>query len=294
MQLVIMAAGMSSRYGSLKQIEPVGPNGEFIMDYSIYDAIRAGFDRVILVIREENYEIFKNSIGLRLNNKIKIDYVFQDPNLVPNWANIPKERTKPLGTAHTILCTKEKITDNFLIINADDFYGHEPFKIMGDFLSKTTDNNYGMVGYILKNTVPENGTVSRGVCQIENDNVESIRELKNISNNNGSYENTTDDNKEILDENAIVSMNFFGLTPNILPLLEEKFEIFLKQNDLIKDEFLLPEAIKLLMREGKCTLKNFSTNSKWLGMTYKEDRIKVEKGIKDLIKQGIYPEDLWN
>ena len=293
MTLVIMAAGMGSRFGGLKQIEAVGPNGEFIIDYSIYDAIKAGFKKVVFIIKEENYEIFKETIGKRISNHIKVEYVFQNNNNVP--VSIPNERVKPLGTAHAILCCKDVVHENFAIINADDFYGRDSYLKVKDFISNNkNDNEFTLIGYNAIDTITNNGSVKRGVCNVKDNYLVNLNESV-INLENGKLNGITlVDNKDIeVNNDTTVSMNMFGFTPKLFELLENDFKNFLNNNDLMTAEYLIPEEVNKYLRNGIVNVKVIKTTSKWYGITYKEDLQLIKDEIKKLISDGVYPENLW-
>lgn len=295
MELVIMAAGMGSRFGGLKQIEPVHKNGEFIIDYSIYDAVRYGFDKVVFIIKEENYEVFKKTIGNRISDKIKVEYVFQNNDNVP--FEVPSDRIKPLGTAHAILCCKDVVKDNFLVINSDDFYGKDAFRVASEYLkSEHKSNEFGMVGYMIENTLTENGSVKRGVCQEKDGHITNLVECSVEMLNNKIVASPLDgrDSFEVND-NTLVSMNMFMFTPKIFELLENDFDEFYKNNvnNLLKCEYLLPEVVCDNIKKKNITFKAFKTTSKWMGVTYKEDKESLVEGINLLIEKGEYPDKLW-
>ena len=293
MTLVIMAAGMGSRFGGLKQIEAVGPNGEFIIDYSIYDAIKAGFTKVVFIIKEENYEIFKETIGKRISNHIKVEYVFQNNNNVP--VSIPNERVKPLGTAHAILCCKDVVHENFAIINADDFYGRDSYLKVKDFISNNkNDNEFTLIGYNAIDTITNNGSVKRGICNVKDNYLVNLNESV-INLENGKLNGKTlVDNKDIeVNNDTTVSMNMFGFTPKLFELLENDFKNFLNNNDLMTAEYLIPEEVNKYLRNGIVNVKVIKTTSKWYGITYKEDLQLIKDEIKKLISDGVYPENLW-
>ena len=292
MTLVIMAAGMGSRFGGLKQIEAVGPNGEFIIDYSIYDAIKAGFKKVVFIIKEENYEIFKETIGKRISNHIKVEYVFQNNNNVP--VSIPNERVKPLGTAHAILCCKDVVHENFAIINADDFYGRDSYLKVKDFISNNkNDNEFTLIGYNAIDTITNNGSVKRGICNVKDNYLVNLNESV-INLENGKLNGKTlVDNKDIeVNNDTTVSMNMFGFTPKLFELLENDFKNFLNNNDLMTAEYLIPEEVNKYLRNGIVNVKVIKTTSKWYGITYKEDLQLIKDEIKKLISDGAYPENL--
>lgn len=295
MELVIMAAGMGSRFGGLKQIEPVHKNGEFIIDYSIYDAIRYGFDKVIFIIKEENYEIFKETIGSRIEDKIKVEYVFQKNDNVP--FELPKDRVKPLGTAHAILCCKDAVKDNFLVLNSDDFYGRDAFRVASEYLKEKKDSNeFGMVGYLVSNTLTENGSVKRGVCEIKDGYVTNLVESSVEEKDSKIVATPLDGRKqfEVSDE-TLVSMNMFMFTPKIFELLENDFDEFYKNNvdNLLKCEYLLPDVVCDNIKKGNITFKALKTSAKWMGVTYKEDKEALVNGINSLVESGEYPDKLW-
>lgn len=295
MELVIMAAGMGSRFGGLKQIEPIHKNGEFIIDYSIYDAIRYGFDKVIFIIKKENYEIFKSIIGNRISDKIKTEYVFQSNDNVP--FEVPSDRVKPLGTAHAILCCKDTVKDNFLVINSDDFYGRDAFRVASEYLkSEHKSNEFGMVGYIVSNTLTENGSVKRGVCELKDEYITNLVE-SSVEKVNDKIIACPLDGKDSFEVNddTLVSMNMFMFTPKIFELLESDFIEFYNKNvnNLLKCEYLIPEVVCNNIKKDKITFKAFKTTSKWMGVTYKEDKEVVVEGINSLVESGEYPDKLW-
>lgn len=295
MTLVIMAAGMGSRFGGLKQIEPVGPSSEFIIDYSIYDAILSGFKEVVFIIKEENYDIFRSTIGKRIEDKIKVTYVFQ--NIKDTPVEIKGERIKPWGTGQAILATKDVIKDNFMVINADDFYGRDAYTKLSEFLKNNTNSNeFAMAGYQIKNTLGDHGSVKRGICESEKEYltklVESVveRQEKNIIatplDGSGAFK---------IEESALVSMNAFAFTKDIFPYLEKEWLNFFQNiKDIEKDEFLLPMILEKMIRENKCQVKVLKTDATWYGITYKEDKPKVMKAIQNLVDNKEYPSNLWN
>lgn len=295
MTLVIMAAGMGSRFGGLKQIEPMDEYGNFIIDYSIYDAIRVGYDKVVFIIKKENYDIFRDTIGKRIENKIKVEYVFQELNDLPKGYDVCLERVKPWGTGHAILSCKNVINEPFTIINADDFYGLDAYKKASEFISKN-NGDYAMTGYAVKNTITENGKVKRGVCDISNGYVVKIVESE-IEYTNNKYIATPlngDDSFEISSD-TIVSMNMFTFTPKIFDFLEKEFPKFLDKNkdNILKCEFLIPDLVFKQMKEENVKVEVLNTNSKWLGVTYKEDKNNVVNKLKELVDSGEYKKGLW-
>ena len=299
MTLVVLAAGMGSRYGGLKQIDPITRHGEFIIDFSVYDALKAGFDKVVFIIKKENLEDFKETIGSRISSKIKVEYAFQSiDKFIPEGA-IPEGRTKPWGTTHALLCAKDKIDDNFAVINSDDFYGREAFEIVASHLKNAKDENgvadSAMVGYVLGNTLTENGTVSRGVCKTNNGYLEDIVETTKIMPDGETAAYLEDDKKYPLSYDTIVSMNFWGFTPAIFPLLEKSFSEFIEKTpeNPMKCECYLPMSVGEAMNEGKSTVRVYSTNAKWYGVTYSEDKEEVMAGLRSLVDNGVYPDGLW-
>lgn len=296
--LVIMAAGMASRYGSMKQIQKFGPGGETIMDYSIYDAIKAGFDKVVFIIRKDFAEDFKNIFEPKLAGRIETEYVYQEMDAYIGDRTVPADRTKPWGTAHAILCANEVVREPFAVINADDFYGADSFLKAQEFLQTQCGNDkYGIIGYKLANTLSEHGSVSRGVCQVdENNNLVGINERVKIYRDNGPivYEEA-DGNKHVVPEDAKASMNFWCFAPTILPYIREQFETFLQQNySNPKSEFLIPYVADEYIKSGLGVIKVIPTDSQWFGVTYKEDAPVVQRSLDALVSGGHYPNNLWN
>lgn len=298
MDLLILAGGMGSRFGGLKQIEPIHKNGEFIIDYSIYDAIQAGFDRVVFLIKEETYDIFRETVGKRVESKIKTEYVFQKLDNIPDGFSIPEGREKPWGTAHAILCCKDVIKDNFVILNADDFYGRDTLMKVGEALRNNSDDDkYFGVGYKVCNTLTENGAVKRGILSVDENrlmtelNESSIEKVgdKIIANHLGS------DVKFELDPNQLVSMNVWGFSPKIFDYLEKRFVDFMrtvKENPL-KAEYLIPDVINEQVKNGMVKAVILDTSSVWYGVTYREDKDGVVSAINKMVEDGVYPDNLW-
>lgn len=298
--LLILAAGMASRYGSMKQIDPFGPNGETIIDYSIYDAIRAGFGKVSFIIREEFAEKFKEIFEPKLAGKIEIDYVYQSYDLTPFGIDRQIERSKPWGTAHAVLSARNQIHEPFCVINADDFYGYEAFEKMAKFLTdEVADDKFSLMGYQIDKTLSDYGSVSRGVCKVDDQgNMTEINERLKV------YFKEVDGEKRIffeedgveteLPRSSRVSMNFWGFTPAIFGVSEELFKAFVPANeDNPKSEFLIPKVADELIQQGKATFKVLPTSQKWFGVTYPEDKPIVQENIARLVKDGIYPEKLF-
>lgn len=299
MDLVILAAGMGSRFGGLKQIEPVDKTGDFIIDYSIYDAIRCGFDRVVFIIKEENYDIFRETVGKRVEKHIKTAYVFQKNDNLPSNAHLPADRKKPLGTGHAILCCKDAVSSEFAIINADDFYGYDAFKVMADFLKANKDEDkYGLVGYMVANTMTENGKVKRGVCKDKNGYLTDIIESSIGREPNGKIMASPLGGKSSFEvaPTDTVSMNMIGFTPKIFEYLEEKFVKFFDDNNggTLTCEYLIPEVVSELINEGKVSVKVIPTTAVWQGITYKEDKEKLVNELEALVTKGEYPDKLWD
>ncbi|HLP05268.1 MAG TPA: hypothetical protein VK152_07550 [Paludibacter sp.] len=296
--LFVLAAGMGSRYGGLKQLDGLGPNGETIMDYSIYDAIRAGFGKIVFVIRSSFEKEFKSVVIDKFKDLIDTDIVFQEISKVPEGCTYNKEREKPWGTNHAVLMGKDAIKEPFAVINADDFYGQESFAILADFLRSVEGkkNEYCMVGYRVGNTLSESGAVSRGVCVVdENDNLQNVVERTHIEEKSGTIFYLDENGEEVsLLPNTPVSMNMWGFTPDYFQYSEEYFKQFLAENgQKLKSEFYIPLAVNSLIVEKKATCKVLDTPSKWFGVTYAEDRPQVVLKINELIRRGAYPEKLY-
>ncbi len=294
--LVIMAAGMGSRFGGLKQIEPVGPNGEFIIDYSIYDAVRAGFNKVVFIIKEENYELFKETIGSRVEKQIKVEYAFQRQTDIPKGYD-PGDRTKPWGTSHAILSAKNNVKGDFLVLNADDFYGSDAFKQAAKFFSEDHPNEYALIGYKIKNTLTENGAVKRGVCAGENGFLTKLIE-SSVEDKDGHIIASPLDGSEPFEINADdpVSMNMFCFRDDLFKYLEDHLVEFFEKNknDLSKCEYLIPDSVYNSVKEGRVKVRLIPTTAKWQGITYKEDKERLVNDIQALIDKGEYPVKLWN
>ncbi len=295
--LLILAAGMASRYGSMKQIDGFGPNGETIIDYSIYDAIKAGFGKVVFIIKEEFAANFRNIFDPKLNGKIEVDYVFQNFDLKQFGIQEEIYREKPWGTAHAILSGRKVVKEPFCVINADDFYGYDAFKKMVDFLTEeATDSNYAIIGYQIGKTLSDFGAVSRGVCKVnENGNLEEIVERTKIYKENETIVYEENDKKYPLAFETPVSMNFWGFTPAVFSITEEMFKTFAMENKgNPKAEFFIPLIGETLVKSNTATFKVVPTSNQWFGVTYKEDKPFVQASIDQLIKDGAYPEKLWS
>ena len=297
--LIVMAAGIGSRYGGLKQIDPVGPSREIIMDYSVYDAIKAGFGRVVFIIKEEIKDLFMEKTGNRIASTIPVDYVCQRLDDLPKGFFPPTARVKPWGTSHAVYCCRDIIHEPFVVINADDFYGADAFEKVVDFLRKPpadTNHQVCMVGYDIENTLTEHGFVTRGVSVISDGGyLESIAERKKIRRIGGQIIDTDDAGDTIIAPGTVVSMNFWGFFPSIMQEFERYLSLCLTENsdNLESVEFYLPLLVNELIKEEKVSVKVFKTGAKWYGVTYQEDREAVQKALRDMIKSGIYPEKLW-
>lgn len=296
--LFVLAAGMGSRYGGLKQLDGLGPSGETIMDYSIYDAIRAGFGKVVFVIRESFEKDFREIVINKYKNLIDVEIVFQDLNNLPEGFTCNPAREKPWGTNHAVLMGKDVIKEPFAVINADDFYGQESFKVLADFLTGVTgkQNEYCMVGYHVGNTLSESGAVSRGVCVVDENNLLlTVVERTHIEEKSGDIIYLDEKGEEVsIPANTPVSMNMWGFTPDYFEYSEEIFKTFLKERGQeLKSEYYIPLAVNELIVNGKATCKVLDTTSKWFGVTYAEDRPQVVLKINELVRKGVYPSQLY-
>jgi len=295
--LLILAAGMASRYGSMKQIQSFGPSGETIMDYSIYDAIQSGFEKIVFIIRKEFATDFKNIFEPKWGDKVETAYVYQEMDSYLGGFSVPAERTKPWGTAHAVLCAKPVIQDPFAVINADDFYGRDAFEKAYQFLTTQTDaSTYCIIGYDLSKTLSENGSVSRGVCDVDKDNnLLSIHERTKIYRNKDGIITYEEGGKTFsVPDDAKVSMNFWCFHPSVFPFIEKIFSEFLaKQGGDPKSEFFIPIIGDRFIQEGRGRIKIIPTAASWFGVTYKEDAPSVQESLNGLIRSGVYPEKLW-
>lgn len=284
--LVVMAAGMGSRFGGLKQLEPIGENGEALLDYSVYDAQKAGFNKVVFVIKKAIEKDFRELVGKRIENKIDVDYAFQELDMLPSGFTVPEGREKPWGTGHAVLCCKKYVNQPFAAINADDFYGPSAYRQINACLSKQT-GNYCMVGFRLKNTLTDNGTVARGLCETDAQNhLTNITEITNII--DCSYENS-EGKKILLPPDSVVSMNMWGFNTDLFDYLEEGFNKFLSEKiNVPKAEYFLPFQIDELIKKGEKQVEVLVAEDKWYGMTYKEDKPVVKAAIAEMTKNGLY------
>lgn len=302
MTLVILAAGMGSRYGGMKQIDPMTPHGEFIIDFSIFDAVRAGFDKVVFIIKEENFAAFHETVGKRVENAIKVEYAFQKLDDIPEGFSPPDGRVKPWGTGHALFAARGAVNEPFAVINADDFYGREAFVKLHDFLSEIqTDRSkahFAMVGYILENTLTENGSVSRGVCDVDpNGFLNHIVERTKIQENNGVAQFFDDGAWVGIDRHSVVSMNCWAFTPEVFGALQDGFVEFLSELpnalDPKKAEFFLPFLVQRQIDRGDCDVRVIPTAAKWYGVTYPDDKQSFVEFTKKEIQKGEYPDGLW-
>ena len=300
--LVIMAAGLGSRYGGSKQVDGIGPNGEILMEYSIHDALRAGFDKVVFIIKPEMQEMMDGLVGYLKQKKtadgrpVEVAFVYQDFTSVPSFYRIPEERTKPFGTVHALLCAEPAVDGPFCVINADDYYGVDAYRTIYEELGKLAPSGEStMVGYLLKNTASLHGTVSRGVCKVKDGKLDSIQETLKIQLYPDGHLTDLDTNRD-LDPETVVSMNFWGFMPSIFPALRAYFEAFLRglPDGAVKAECLLPVMVGEELKAGRMTVSVLNSKDKWFGMTYHEDRALVAEDLKKLHEAGVYPPSLRN
>ncbi len=298
MTLVVLAAGIGSRYGGLKQIEAVGPGGEIVIEYSVYDALRAGFDRVVCVIRKDIEADFRAIVAARFERQVRVDYVFQDMADLPAGYAVPAERRKPWGTAHAVLACRDTVREPFAVINADDFYGRRSFETLGKFLKgvKADESRFSMVGFTLRNTLSEHGHVARGVCEVDASGfLRRVVERTRIERRDeGIAFVEADGVPHPLTGNELVSMNMWGLTPALFPAIEREFKRFLDRSGReVKAEFYLPAVVDTLINEGSATARMLETPESWFGVTYPQDKPVVVQGIRTLVDAGVYPAKLW-
>lgn len=300
--LVVMAAGMGSRYGGLKQMDPMDDAGHVILDFSVYDAMLAGFEKVVFIIKKENEAVFKECVGDRIAKRMQVEYAYQELTALPEGFEVPEGRQKPFGTGHAVLCCKDKIDGPFAVINADDFYGRHAFEMIYKYLSEPKEGgkyHYVMVGYIMENTLTENGHVARGVCKIdENGHLVEIHERTRIEKRGGETAYTEDEGASwvTIPEGSIASMNMWGFEENLMGELENRFPVFLQENlskNPLKCEFFLPSAVQQLMEEDKAVVTVLKSEDRWYGVTYKEDKETVMQAIADFKADGVYPKYLW-
>jgi len=296
--LVILAAGMGSRYGGMKQIDGVGNHGEPIIEFSIYDAKEAGFEKVVLIIRKEHEEAFRKALTDKVSQHMEVDFAYQDMQNIPEGFTVPEGREKPWGTTHALLACKGVVNEPFAIINADDFYGKDAYKVIYNYLTtEVSDGNYAMVGYPCINTLTENGTVTRGICEKdENGYLTAITEIQKIAMQDGKPVYLDGEEWKPLEDNTLVSMNFWGFTPKIFDDCEPIFASFLEKNidkNPMKCEHVIPTAIGDLVKDKKCSVKVLASKDKWFGVTYREDKPGVVERIQKMKDDGIYPDQLW-
>ncbi|MBU3704221.1 MAG: nucleotidyltransferase [Ilumatobacteraceae bacterium] len=297
--LVVLAAGMGSRYGGLKQIDPMGPSGETILDYSVYDALRAGFGRVVFIIRPDFEDAFRTGVAARFADRIDVDFAFQTLDRLPSGFVVPDGREKPWGTTHAILCAREQIRDNFAVINADDFYGRDSYGVLATHLNRaaSSSTDFAMVGFTLRNTLSDHGSVARGVCAASAEGfLTAIDEMTKIERDGSAAKNTRDDGTIVrLSGDEPVSMNMWGFTPRLFDHLDRVFREFLEASGgESKSECFIPLTVGQLVNEGVATCRVLRTDSSWFGVTYREDKEVVQASIAGLIERGDYPRSLWS
>lgn len=296
--LLVLAAGMGSRYGGLKQIDPVGPGGETLLDYSVYDAVRAGFDRVVFVVRGDMEQDFRAAVGRRIARRVAVEYCRQELEMVPGWFSIPPERRKPWGTGHAVLAARDVIGGNFAAVNADDFYGAGSYRMLARHLQQAAGGrrgDYGMVGFRLRETLSDHGTVARGVCRSRRGLLEQVVELTRIARSgDGAVHTDPQGRAQALSGDALVSMNMWGFTPGIFDHLERAFARFLRERGGDDGaEFMIPTLVNDLVAGGQAKVRVLRSSDSWFGVTYREDRDRVTSQIRDLVRRGAYPEPLW-
>ena len=295
--LVVMAAGMGSRYGGLKQIDPIGPSGEFVIDYSVFDALRAGFGKVVFVIRRDIEQAFKEAVEPHFRGRLPVDYAFQALDAIPAGFTVPEGRSKPWGTGQAILACRDVVHEPFGVINADDFYGRASFEVLAQGLNRRalTDTDYILIGFGVANTLSEHGAVSRGVCELDGANrLVRVTERTHIERTDGQIAAVVDGQRLPLAEDTVVSMNMWGFTPALFPQLDQAFRQFLReQGSQLKSEFYIPGVVDQLIQGKQATAEVIPTTSRWLGMTYTEDKPLVREGIRGLVASGAYPAQLW-
>lgn len=299
--LVVMAAGKGSRFGGLKQVEPVGPNGETVLAYAIYDALKAGFDRVVFVIRKETEAVFRERVGKFAEQQADTTYVFQELDTLPDGCEVPQGRIKPWGTAHAVLCCKDAVRAPFAAINADDYYGQSSYAMLADYLANASDTpdmyDCCMVGFLLRNALSANGTVSRGVCRIDaDDNLVAVVERTRVRAFDGVVKYAAANDQWIeLPTDTLASMNMWGFTPSFFEAIEERFVKFIESRSTEpKAEFFIPAVVSELLGEGRARVRVLRTDEKWFGVTYKEDLESFRQAIRSKIREGVYPESLWD
>jgi hypothetical protein len=294
--LLILAAGIGSRYGGVKQMDQIGPSGESIIDYSVYDAILSGFGKVVFVLNPKIIDEFKAVYEQRLKGKIESEFILQELHDIPEGVSYNEERIKPWGTGHAVLVAKNYINEPFAVINADDFYGRHAFELVSAFLSRLypEEPKYAMVGYKLKNTLSEHGTVSRGICQTNDGLLTDVVERTSIQRKNGKVIYNDHGHEVAIDEDSVVSMNFWGFTPKYFEQSERDFRIFIQENaDQLKAEFYIPFVVNNLIDKGDASCKVLTSNDQWFGVTYREDKEITIRKVHELVEQGIYPRQLW-
>ena len=296
--LAILAAGMGSRYGGMKQIDGVGNHGEPIIDFSIFDAREAGFEKVVLIIKKEHEDLFRKALTDKVSKHMEVEFAYQEMDDIPEGITVPEGRVKPWGTTHALLALRNVVHEPFAIINADDFYGKDAYKVLYQYLAnEITDDNYAMVGYACKNTLSDSGTVTRGLCNSENGYLTHIQEIQKIAKKDGKAVYEENGEWKTIADDALVSMNFWGFTPKIFEESEGILENYLKEaikENPLKCEHVIPTAIGDLVAEGKCKVKMLSSKDQWFGVTYQEDKPMVMEKIQQMKEKGIYPDILWD
>ena len=295
--LLVLAAGMGSRYGGLKQLDPVGPAGEVILDYSVYDALQAGFGKIVFVIRRDIEEAFTRQVGSKYANRIPVEYAFQELSDFPDGMAVPEDRKKPWGTLHAMLAARDRVHEPFGVINADDFYGPGSFEILSKALQdrKSSKGRYVLVAYPLQNTVSEHGTVSRGVCEVQEGNLVSVEECHDIRPVDGGIELQRKGATEVVDGTQWVSMNTWGFTPEVFDYAQKGFSDFLQGlTDPLKEEYYIPSLVQALIDQQEAQVEVLPTDDPWLGVTYPEDKGAVQEGLLGLSTRGVYPDPLWS
>lgn len=296
--LLVLAAGMGSRYGGLKQIDPVGPGGETLLDYSVYDAVRAGFKRVVFIVRGDMEADFRSAVGRKIEQQVPVEYCRQELEMVPGWFSIPPERRKPWGTGHAVLAARDAIDGNFAAVNADDFYGAGSYRKLADHLQQAADcrrGDYGMVGFRLRDTLSDHGMVARGVCRSRQGLLEQVVELTRIARTgDGAVHSDPQGRGHNLSGDELVSMNMWGFTPSIFDHLERAFARFLRERGGEDGaEFMIPTLVNDLVAAGQARVRVLRSSDSWFGVTYREDRDRVTSQIRDLVRRGSYPTPLW-
>ncbi len=295
--LMVLAAGIGSRYGGLKQLDPVGPHGEVVIDYSIYDALRAGFGKLVFIIRRDIEQAFRDQLGRTFEDKVDVEYAFQELDQVPQGFTVPPDRKKPWGTGHAVLAGREVIDEPFAVINADDFYGAHAYHLLSDYLVQAGEQEYGLVGFVMRNTLSEHGSVARAICETDADSIlQSVEEKTKLQWQGDRVINEeADGSTTAFTGDELVSMNMWGFTPSFFPHLEEHFAAFLERHGHEpKAELYIPAVVDSLIRQDRARVKVLPSHDSWFGVTYKEDKPRVVQSIGELTEEGRYPSPLWD